>query len=155
MIKRSYEKHGLRNTPEYNSWWGMKDRCYGKNRISYKNYGGKGITVCDRWLNSFQNFLDDMDERPSSKHSLDRIDNNKSYFPDNCRWATRSEQQANQGRRIDNKSGHRGIFYYKPYKKWMVKVGKKFIGYYATLDEAIEARSIAFKITYPNIKDYK
>lgn len=81
---------------EYNSWRGAKKRCYNENNTSYKYYGGRGIQVCDRWLNSFENFLTDMGEKPSSSHSLDRINNDGDYSPDNCRWATSKEQSSNK-----------------------------------------------------------
>ncbi len=74
----------------------MKDRCYNSKAVSYKHYGGRGITVCNRWRQSFANFLADMGLRPSSKHSLDRIDNDGNYEPSNCRWATRIQQNRNK-----------------------------------------------------------
>ena len=75
----------------------MKDRCYNANHASYKNYGGRGITVCKRWKNSFVTFSLDMGEKPSPAHSLDRYPNNDgNYKPSNCRWATRIEQMNNR-----------------------------------------------------------
>ena len=87
--------HGLSRTPEYRSWAEMKQRCFNPNHKQYSDYGGRGITVCDRWLN-FKNFLADMGSRPSPKHSLDRINNDGDYCPDNCRWATKAEQVNNR-----------------------------------------------------------
>jgi hypothetical protein len=90
--------HGLRNTPEYEAWAHMLRRCYTPTTKHFDNYGGRGITVCDRWRHSFENFLADMGFRPSSKHSLDRINNDGNYEPSNCRWAT-FIQQCNNTRR--------------------------------------------------------
>lgn len=87
--------HGMTGTPEYRSWYSIKDRCGNSNNADYHNYGGRGVTVCERWLHSFQNFIDDMGARPAGT-SLDRIDVNGHYEPSNCRWATPKEQSRNQ-----------------------------------------------------------
>ena len=93
--------HGRRDTPEYNAWRAMKDRCYNRRCKSYPNYGGRGITVCPQWENSFENFFADMGLKPTSSHSIDRKDNNGNYEPDNCRWATITEQNQNTRRTIN------------------------------------------------------
>ena len=81
---------------EYNIWNGVKARCYNSNTPQYKDWGGRGITMCARWRNSFENFLKDVGERPSKNHSLDRYPNkNGNYTPSNTRWATREQQMRN------------------------------------------------------------
>lgn len=79
----------------YSTWQGMLGRCRNPKNPQYKDYGGRGISVCERWKTSFQNFVNDMGERPEG-HSLDRKNNDLGYSPDNCRWATKKTQQRNQ-----------------------------------------------------------
>lgn len=86
--------------PLYGTWQGMKTRCYNPNSINYKDYGGRGITICDEWKNSFKQFVTDMGLKPSSLHTLDRIDNDLNYNKDNCRWATPTEQANNTSRTL-------------------------------------------------------
>lgn len=101
---KSHPKHGHCSiagvSPEYRAWAAMRARCYRVTCKPYHYYGGRGITVCDRWRESFQNFLDDMGFRPSDKHSLDRINNSGNYEPNNCRWTTQKEQMANTRRSV-------------------------------------------------------
>lgn len=87
--------HGLSGTPTWQSWRGMCKRCLDPRNQDFHSYGGRGITICQRWLGSFESFLEDMGIRPDD-HSLDRIDNDGNYEPGNCRWATRSNQQRNK-----------------------------------------------------------
>jgi len=98
--------HGAGNkTPEYRSWMAMKHRCLRKDDVAYHRYGGRGIKVCDRWLNSFENFLSDMGPRPNGK-CLGRIDGNGDYTPENCQWET-WEQQNDPSK--------------KPYHTWLLR----------------------------------
>jgi len=94
-VKNRKTTHGYSNTPTYRSWNSMIMRCVNKNNNQYYRYGSRNISVCDRWINSFENFLHDMGERPPGA-SLDRIDNNGNYEPSNCRWATAKQQQRNR-----------------------------------------------------------
>lgn len=90
-------RHGMSEHPMYNVYRSMINRCYDKKNSQYINYGQKGITVCDRWLASFDNFLEDMGVRPDC-YSIDRIDNNGNYEKENCRWATNKQQCRNTSR---------------------------------------------------------
>jgi len=97
--------HGLSKTSEYGIYTAMLQRCYNPNANAYADYGGRGIYVCKEWKGSFETFLVDMGLKPSSKHSLDRINVNGNYEPSNCRWATIQEQADNR-----RKAGNISIF---------------------------------------------
>ena len=88
-------KHGKTNSRIYSIWHGMKDRCNNPTSDNYKNYGGRGIGVCEQWLDSFETFMFDMGE-PLDGMTLDRIDNSKGYYKENCRWATKKQQGRNR-----------------------------------------------------------
>lgn len=87
---------GPSSTPEYRAWVAMRHRCTDENHADYPSYGGRGIRMCDRWLNSFEAFLADMGPRPTPEHSIDRRDNDSHYEPGNCRWATVEQQNRNK-----------------------------------------------------------
>lgn len=97
-------KHGLTGTPEFDTWLRIITRCTNANNPDYPRYGGRGIKICQRWLDSFENFLADMGNRPSGDYSIDRINNNGDYEPSNCRWATRITQ-------CNNRRGSRFLAY--------------------------------------------
>lgn len=97
-MKKSKWRYPTR-TKTYYAWRNMRRRCIDPKDDSYKDYGGRGITVCRRWLNSYDNFFEDMGECPP-KHSLERMNNNKGYSPSNCKWATMKDQLNNQRRNV-------------------------------------------------------
>lgn len=101
--------HGCAEMPEYNSWRGMCERCTNPSHSAYRNYGGRGIKIDERWLGvgGFKTFLADMGPMPSRKHSIDRIDNDGDYCPENCRWATRTQQNRNSRKVV--KLTHNGV----------------------------------------------
>lgn len=102
VIRARRRVHGdaskTRRVPEYYTYFNMIKRCYNKNDRSYQDYGGRGITVCDEWMapGGYEQFLSDMGRKPSSKHSIDRMNNSLGYSKENCRWATASEQVRNR-----------------------------------------------------------
>lgn len=107
-LKEKLITHGDSNSPTYISWTAMKNRCTNKNTPAYDRYGGDGVTVCGRWLESFQNFLQDMGERPEGM-TLNRIGGSKLYSRETCEWATSVQQARDQKIRKENTTGVRGI----------------------------------------------
>lgn len=108
-------------TKEYRTWIDIKTRCYNAKESTYQYYGGKGIAVCDRWMNSYEDFLTDMGRAPSPNHSIERNDVKKGYEPSNCRWATRLEQMNNTSKtlRVEFKGA------VKPFSDWCRELGLK------------------------------
>lgn len=150
----SVEWHGLSDTPTHGSWQAMKTRCFNENNYHYKNWGARGVTVCERWKNSFLNFYNDMGEKPEGK-SLDRMDNDGNYscgkceqciengWPMNCRWATAAQQSENR-RHVLSGSGYKGVYRidqygYAAYTSFTRKE-RNYIGYFKTAEEAHKAR---------------
>lgn len=99
--------HGMHNTPTYHTWENMKQRCLNPKHPSYADYGGRGITVCEEWL-SFEGFFASMGKKPKGK-TLERVDNNLGYFPENCEWATPLKQNSNQRHHWDSSTKCRGV----------------------------------------------
>ena len=142
-LKERITVHNMWGTPTYTSWDRMIQRCTNSKDMNYHHYGGRSISVCGRWLESFENFHEDMGERPSET-SLDRVDVNKGYSVENCRWASHTTQARNTRTPITNTSGTKGVSYNKSYNKWEVYIGvdKKRIrlGYFDDLASAIACR---------------
>lgn len=134
--------HGLSGSPTYNSWVAMRARCYDVNSDYYNLYGGRGITVCHEWMVSFETFLKDMGEKPQGC-SLDRIDSDGNYCPENCRWATFSKQAYNQRKRNSNTSGRTGVHFHKATGKWAASIKKKHLGVFESFEDACKARAEA------------
>lgn len=122
-------RHGLSKFPEYNSWTGLRERCRNPANKDWPNYGGRGITVCERW-EDFENFMSDMGRRPGPKYSIERLDTNGPYAPGNCRWATAKEQ-------CNNKRNTRVITAFgesKPITEWAERLGVTTAVIYGRID---------------------
>jgi hypothetical protein len=123
------QSHGMTHTPEYQAWRSMKRRCYSPRDKGYADYGGRGITVCPEWLHDFQAFYDHVGPRPTSQHSIDRIDNNEGYRPGNVKWSTQSGQNWNQRKETGTTSVFRGVNFEKANRKWRAQIsqhGKRY-----------------------------
>ena len=146
FVKLKVERHGMYNTKEHKAWSEMKYRCYNKNATSYSRYGALGIEVCEKWINSFTSFYEDMGKCPEG-YSLDRINPEGNYTPENCRWADVYTQARNKKSNTNSKTGIRGVYFIQ--NKWIVKISayKKdiYVGSFDTKEEAIGARKQAEK----------
>ena len=135
--------HDLSNNKFYQTWKGMMNRVYNKQHRSYKNYGARGITVCQDW-HDIATFIKWAEENYVEGTTLDRRDNSNGYSPENCRWANATTQNLNKRIQTNNTSGYRGISWSKQKNKWKADISihkkTKTIGLYATALEAAEAR---------------
>jgi len=131
LLRDYFTIHGGDGSREYSSYTSMLHRCYNTARAGYEHYGGRGIKVCDRWLESFKNFLEDMGERPENT-TLDRINNDGDYCKENCRWAIKQIQSHNRRKKPQASSKYLGVCYNKKYNKWDARITingtTKFIG---------------------------
>lgn len=139
-------RHGLTGKPTHNSWFSMKQRCTNPNATGYSHYGGRDIKICDRWLDNvtgFVNFLEDMGERPPNT-TLDRINNELGYYPENCRWASKKTQSLNR-----RKSKYTGITWNRHREKWISRITRNGttlnLGSFDNRDEALKIRTERLK----------
>ncbi|MGI4426937.1 hypothetical protein ACR2WJ_26255 [Klebsiella pneumoniae] len=137
LMRERNSTHGLSSNPMYQRWLGMKQRCYDVNAINYKNYGGRGIEICEEWKNDFKKFYDYMGDPPNENYQIDRINNDGNYEPGNVKWSTRSENSTN----IRKKSTHN--IYKKSNNVYNIQIVRKNkVKYFSakSLEEAIELR---------------
>lgn len=152
-------KFHISNSIEYACYKQMIARCYNPKNKSYKNYGGRGIKVCERWLEpdpmGFYNYIEDMGQRPGENHSTERIDVDGDYTPSNCTWATRSQQTFNRRVLSINTSGLTGVSFKASDSRWLATIAveckKTYLGYFDNLFDAVCARKSAECIAYPYI----
>jgi len=148
--KRTKHGHTKKGKPskEYSTWIHMKQRCIDTSNPSYDNYGGRGIKICDKWLNSFEEFFKDVGPAPNKNSNIDRINTNGNYEPGNVRWVNKRVSSINRNTPSNNKSGVKGVCWNKKMKKWEVyisieKYKKKTLGYYTDLEAAKTIRKKA------------
>lgn len=153
---RQHLQHNLSYHPLYHTWENIRSRCNNSKNNNYKHYGGRGIKVCKRWDN-FANFLHDVGEKPTPKHTLDRIDNDGDYEPNNVRWATQVLQIYNSRVRSTNKSGIKGVWFNKKVGNYQVSLrinGKRlYLGSFYSFEDAKNARLNAEKMLSEGLDD--
>lgn len=158
MGRRKYirEKHGLSKSRTYKSWIAAKNRAFNKNGTDYDRYGGRGITMCPRWQESFLSFLDDMGHSPDGC-TLERINNNGNYEPGNCRWANRKEQSNNTSRNrqleYDGKTKTLSQWAEEYNMKYMVLYDRLALGW--GMEEALTRRNRSNELTILELVDIK
>ena len=156
LQKEAVTKHGMSNTPTFSTWCAMRWRCTNPSDDNYPNYGAVGITVCDRWLEKFEYFLEDMGERPDG-HTLNRKNGAKIYSKETCEWANGSVQNFDQRMSARNKSGKTGIHLHQESGKWCAGIGYEgkyiLLGYFIDFDDALAARLEAEEKYYGFTKD--
>lgn len=142
------KEHGLDGTSLYHLWQNIKKRCYDTNNPAYARYGGRGIKMYSLWVNDFPVFLDYISTLQNFKGdglTLDRIDNDNGYYPNNLRWADKVVQASNRGVGRNNKSGYTGVIWNKKDRLWVVylthRSKRKYMGGYKTKEEAIASRN--------------
>lgn len=149
-------KHGLFGTPIYRIRTYMIQRCYNPNHQSYKDYGGRGITVCDRWLESVENMLEDLGQPPEGL-TLERIDVNGNYCPENCKWETSANQAYNKRLRPDNTSSRTGVYWSEKEQAWRAQIGVAgkviALGRSSSFEKAVDLRREAELKYYGRYKD--
>jgi hypothetical protein len=147
----SKSTHGLSGHKLYGTWYNMVERCTNSSNISYKYYGGRGITVCDSWKN-VENFINDMEGSYQEGMTLERVDTNKGYCKENCTWASPSVQAFNKRPSCKNSSGKVGVNFDKNSGKWKATICKNYIitylGIYDSFEDAVEARKAAERGLY-------
>lgn len=147
LLKTHAITHARARTVEYQIWSAIKRRCNNPNSTGYESYGGRGISYDPRW-ESFENFLEDMGERPSKEYSIERINVNLGYSKDNCVW-TKDNSLQSYNRRMSkmNKSGRTGVYFKKSSNKWWAEISKNgvthYLGSFVKYEDAVKARESA------------